>query len=313
MSARADCAHRPAVRAAGAVLVRRGAELVHVVEELYLRLLRLVLAFTLIGCGLSLWFGGLSGRHTPDGLTLGIAVVAAAFACWGLTRTREVYCWLRYDRARQLTPAVFAAVAVLLNGPDSPSWWVALPLLWVVAAVSSTRLTLAAACITALAYATGSLLGGEALLTSGETGILAAAVGLVANTMVGKLAAEVAARFMLHLHRLQCELAGHRPPPLKVVALQLRGVAESVEPTALRASAQPRRRCHLGRLTTRQLEVALLVRDGLRQAEIALCLGISPRQVERLLHEARARTGASTTSQLVAMLVTGRLAPEQGI
>ena len=65
----------------------------------------------------------------------------------------------------------------------------------------------------------------------------------------------------------------------------------------------------ISRLTARQLEVALLVRDGLRQSEIALCLGISPRQVERHLHDARARVGAATTSQLVVMLVTGGLAP----
>lgn len=53
----------------------------------------------------------------------------------------------------------------------------------------------------------------------------------------------------------------------------------------------------------------LLVRDGLLQAEIALALGISTRQVERLLASARSRTGTATTSQLVAKLVTERLAP----
>ena len=53
----------------------------------------------------------------------------------------------------------------------------------------------------------------------------------------------------------------------------------------------------------------LLVRDGLLQAEIALALGVSTRQVERLLASARSRTGTATTSQLVAKLVTEQLSP----
>ena len=62
-------------------------------------------------------------------------------------------------------------------------------------------------------------------------------------------------------------------------------------------------------LTPRQLQVALLIRDGLNQSEAAASLGISRRQVERLLGEARERAGASTTSHLVAMLVHAGLAP----
>jgi DNA-binding CsgD family transcriptional regulator len=54
--------------------------------------------------------------------------------------------------------------------------------------------------------------------------------------------------------------------------------------------------------------VLLLLRDGLRQTEIAACLGISTRQVERLLAAARQRVGAATTSQLAAMLASGALA-----
>ncbi len=64
-----------------------------------------------------------------------------------------------------------------------------------------------------------------------------------------------------------------------------------------------------GPLTPRQLEAALLIRDGLNQAETAASLGISRRQVERLLAEARERAGAATTSQLVAMLVQAGLVP----
>ena len=62
-------------------------------------------------------------------------------------------------------------------------------------------------------------------------------------------------------------------------------------------------------LTARQLEEAFLVRDGLHQDEIAACLSISRRQVERLLQQARERSGAATTSELVAMLVRSQFVP----
>ena len=61
------------------------------------------------------------------------------------------------------------------------------------------------------------------------------------------------------------------------------------------------------RLTARQLEVALLLRGGLRYAEIAERLGITPRQVARLAGQARERASAGTSSHLVAMLAQGRL------
>ena len=60
-------------------------------------------------------------------------------------------------------------------------------------------------------------------------------------------------------------------------------------------------------LTTRQLEVALLLRGGLRYAEIAERLGITPRQVARLAGQARQRASAGTSSHLVALLAQGRL------
>jgi DNA-binding NarL/FixJ family response regulator len=61
-------------------------------------------------------------------------------------------------------------------------------------------------------------------------------------------------------------------------------------------------------LTSRQLQAALLARDGLKQPEIASALSISSRQVQRLLSQARQRMGATCTTQLLAMLVTDDLA-----
>jgi DNA-binding CsgD family transcriptional regulator len=288
-------------------LIRNGAELVHLTEELYMRLFRLVLLLTLVGCGLSVWFGGLSGSGQPSALTLAFATLGVAFVAVGFWRSTRVYCWLRFNRWRQLSPAVIAVAAVALNGPDSPSWWVALPLLWVIADVSSTSLALLASTVTAGAYVAGTVLGGEALIHHGDAGILAAAVALVVNTMIGRLIAEVFARFVLHLHRLAQEPANDPEPARRVPNLTGPAPPAPTKRVVPPAAASAQRALSL---TARQLEVALLARDGLLQSEIAACLGISRRQVERLLGDARERTGAATTSQLVAMLVRSRLAPD---
>jgi DNA-binding CsgD family transcriptional regulator len=67
----------------------------------------------------------------------------------------------------------------------------------------------------------------------------------------------------------------------------------------------------LARWRTREISYARTFREagGASPAEIAACLAISPRQVERHLEQARDRAKATTTAQLVAMLVDGRLAP----
>jgi DNA-binding CsgD family transcriptional regulator len=223
-----------------------------------------------------------------------------------------LYCWLRRSSVRQATPIVLAVVAVGLNGPDSPSWWVALPLLWVVALVGSTPLTLAGACLAATAFVAGTLLRGHSLVHDGDADTLAAAVGLPVNAMVGRFAAERFARFVLRLHQLEHVVVDPSPAirvpnfaPSTRVRRQLPTPRRAVRPEC------PRGRRYAGlRLTARQLEVVLLASDGLRHGEIAVCLGISVRQVERLLGDARTRAHAQTTSQLVAMLVALRLAPE---
>jgi DNA-binding CsgD family transcriptional regulator len=298
----------PSSDTASRTLIQRGADLVYLTEELYLRLLVLTLLLTAIGCALSVWFGAI-GSHTSLLLTSVIAAITLAFAILGLARPRPCYRWLRHSQLRQLSPAAFAIIAVLCNGPDSPSWWVALPLLWVIAAVSSTTLSVTAATVTAVAYLAGTVLGGEPLMHNGDAEILGAAVALPGNILVGRLVAEVFARFVLRLHQLERQADAPAPPrPVRVTADP--GIADG--PTMPRPAAPPvtqKRRRSLASLTSRELEALLLVRDGLLQTEIALALGVSTRQVERLLASARSRTGTATTSQLVAKLVTEQLSP----
>jgi len=297
----------PSSDTASRALIRRGADLVYLTEELYLRLFILTLLLTVIGCALSVWFAVI-GSHTSLLLTSVIAAVALAFALLALARPRPCYRWLRHSRLRQLSPAAFAIVAVLCNGPDSPSWWVALPLLWVIAAVSSTTVSVTAAIVTAGAYLAGTALTGEPLVHNGDAEILGAAVALPGNILIGRLVAEVFARFVLRLHQLERQAEVPAPPrPVRVVTSP--GVPDHPTTPQPAPAGTPKRRRPLAHLTSRELEALLLVRDGLLQTEIALALGVSTRQVERLLASARSRTGTATTSQLVAKLVTEQLSP----
>ena len=287
-------------------LIERGADLVYLTEELYLRLFILTLLLTVIGCAMSVWFAVIGSNtslatHERD---RGGRARVAVLPC---TAT-PCYRWLRHSRLRQLSPAALAIIAVLCNGPDSASWWVALPLLWVIAAVSSTSLSFTAATVTAGAYLAGTALGGEPLVHNGDAEILGAAVALPGNILIGRLVAEVFARFVLRLHQLERRAETPAPPrPVRVVAGP--DIADNPAMPRTAPSGTQKRRRPLAHLTSRELKVLLLVRDGLLQAEIALALGVSTRQVERLLASARSRTGTATTSQLVAKLVTEQLSP----
>src|ERR1700690_4384490 len=85
-------------------LIRSGAELVHLAEELYVRLFVMVLWLTVAGCAISLWFGGIVAARDPTLLTSIVAAGGFGLAVTGLIRPREAYRWLRYDRLHQLAP-----------------------------------------------------------------------------------------------------------------------------------------------------------------------------------------------------------------
>lgn len=74
-------------------------------------------------------------------------------------------------------------------------------------------------------------------------------------------------------------------------------VRENVAPAPPRVVAEG--------LTPRQREAVELAASGLRHAEIAARMGISIHQVRRLLREARERTGARTSRELVASSLRG--------
>jgi len=299
----------PAEQALTLTRDRTGAELVHLAEALWVRIIRVGFAILIVGCALALVLGTLA-RGSPSVATSLFVGVAAVFGFAGLMRSHSAYLRLRSRCALQIAPAAFAALAVLLDGPDSPCWWIALPLLWIGAAVCSTMsLAIGSAAVTGVAFLAGTLLGGEALIGRQDAGVLPAAVGLTVYTLLACVLIDGFAGLVLGRR-------GRGRPARQPTQgpVRLTNLAARMAPATKPARAQPATQRDLrspSRLTARQLEVTLLLHDGLQQNEIAASLGISLRQVERLVAAARERCGAATTSHLVAMLAGGALEGER--
>ena len=290
---------------AGAQLVRRGADLVVLAEQAYLRLFTVCAAGVALGSLVSLWIGA---RHTSQGqepVTIALAaagVIGSAVVC---VRRERLYLWLRGGRWRRFVPVALAYSLVVINGPNSPSDWIALPCLMSVAALEPTRWqTPAVGVLGALAYVAGNLVWGAAPLGGYA---MSAAGRLIAPVAAARVTTEVFGLFMLRLHRAEQVHARRRGVPLKVRAIS--DAQPGTPPPEVSTPAPRRRRTAADRLTARQLEVAVLLADGLSHAEIAACLGISVRQVDRLVAEGRERAGAATSAELVALLIAGLLVP----
>jgi DNA-binding CsgD family transcriptional regulator len=104
------------------------------------------------------------------------------------------------------------------------------------------------------------------------------------------------------------------PPPLRVVASSpsTPGPGPSARAEhAPRPSAAATDESPLDRLTARQLEVIALLADGLRYREVAACLTISERQVERHVANAQERLGAANVNQLIAIALAAGLAGDR--
>ncbi len=283
-----------------APLIRSGADLVEVTETFYLRIFRVALCAVIVGATCDALYAEIDASVSHRAVVVVMSCVMSASVAAALRRASQVYCRLRLTQAGQAAPGLFAA-ALLLLGPYGPMWFTAMGLVLVTAVVSSLRTTLLLAVLAMTTFTAGTVIPGADFFPEGDFSRFGAAIGLVVNGLVGYAMVHWVAGFVLRLHRFDRE-----PEPLapkRVSALVEPDVAPGASP------ARSRRRPSTSRLTARQLEVVVLLRDGLHHAEIAECLSISARQVERHSREARERVGARTTSELVAMLVENRLVP----
>jgi DNA-binding CsgD family transcriptional regulator len=197
-----------------------------------------------------------------DGGDLARGVLACAFIGAGtyLARSTTFEAWGGLAAAINVGTALGFAVALV--GYEAQLLF--LPVLFVlltVASVARRRNVLVASLLTACGYVAAAVIANVDDPVRARL-LLVVAAGVVVLPLLGSV--------------LMSRLASGGPDRSRAGAPQLPG------------------------LTPRQSEVVGLVAGGMRHAEIAEQLGISVNQVRRLLQQARERTGASTTRELVA-------------
>lgn len=287
-----------AATAPSACLIRSGADLVEVTEALYLQLFSVGLCSVIVGAALDLLDAAIDPRTPHPTVVVVLSLALCAAVAVALRCPTQVYRRLRSSEVSQAVPGL-AGAALLLLGPYGPMWFAAMAMILVTAVLSSLRVTLLTAVSATAMYVARTIIPGADLFPSLDR--FAAAFSLLVVGLGGHATIQWMAGFVLRLHSFQFEAE-----PVAPRRVSARVVAEA-SPTA-RPTRSPRRPS-ANRLTARQLEVAVLLRDGLRHSEIAECLSISARQVERHVREARERVGARTASELVAMLVRNGLVP----
>jgi DNA-binding CsgD family transcriptional regulator len=229
------------------------------------------------------------GLATPTVPLAGLLVVAAPLAVW---RAADLYRGLLRTPALELAPVVIAGL--LLAYPlRSELWWPSCALLMLVAIVAPLRRTWAYCLAVLLANVGAHALAGDL----GETPAVSI-VGLwIGFGFWATLAGVFTDRIATYLIRVDVI-----PPPA--------GVEPTAPPddpapaSALSASPAP-----LEVLTGRQLEVVALLADGLRYDEIAACLSISTRQVQRHVAHAVERAGVRNANELTAVAVASGIVP----
>ena len=300
----AGASPRRSANATGGALIQSGADLVELVERLYLRLFRVALGLVCGAAVLSVIYAVLQPRDWHGGATPALAAGCAGAALATFTLGSRAYLWLRRRWFGPGLPAALGGLMLMIDGPGGPLWFVALAGIGMTAVLASPGQTVLIAIAATGCYLLGTLVPGGNLLIDHDPGRLAAAGGLTLDGLLCVAVVEWLARFVLRLHQLERELSAPQ-----LARIYVGNIGEQPTPPA----PAPRAALALPRgpslLTARQLEVVFLLRDGLHHNEIAACLSISPRQVDRLVAHARTRVGAKTTAALVALLVTGGLVP----
>ncbi len=301
-------------------LAVRGAELVAVAERFYGA--AFVAALLLVGISALAALVLLPVRPFAPGAPVTAAAVAAGAiaAAVPLAARFSAPLYVALRRRPQLQAGLVLVAAALVAHPQLSSelWWPSCAIVMALATVAPALRALTYCVPVLCASLAGHVLGGRL----GDTPAVAI-VGLwIGFPMLVATAAVVTDRLVVHLMRsLSRAPAEERPspPPRRVRAS--RPPRSSARPEPAAASVKSDRREALApvvrerarptagdRLSARQLQVAVLHADGLRQREIAACLSISERQVQRHIADAVAVLGLRNAYDLAATVVAEGLA-----
>jgi DNA-binding CsgD family transcriptional regulator len=304
MSPRDQLALRSTSEPDGA-LTRTGREVAGLAEALFLRMFVMALGGMVLMCGLVVLAATVRTTDADFPRTTALAVGLGLLAGLALRAPRRVYLAMRRRPALSLAPPILALLALAIDGVGhSPLSFAAAVSIGFPAFAGGRRWALAAATLISVgAIGTATLRTGWGALNSVGQG----AVGYFVWALVLAGLAESFAKLVMRMPHIDtpppappparfANPGGDLPPP------------EPEPPSAPIAEKSPQERSPgaMG-LTARQLQVVVLLADGLRADDIAQRLGIATSTVYRYVERAKERTGVTSRSELVALAIRERL------
>jgi DNA-binding CsgD family transcriptional regulator len=297
----------PVADSVRADLVRSGAELVELSERFYrgvfIGAIIFVTLASLAALALLPTRSSVPSNGPPVTVALTLFLIAAApLAVW---RAARLYRLFRRKPAAELGLLV-VAIALIVYPLRSELWWPACGLLMLLAALAPLRRALAYCFVVLLANLAAHAIAGD-LTTAPPVSMIGLWIGLVFWTTTFGLITERLATSILLVNVGD----DHDPPrAIRVVASTV-GVSstQSSDVSDQPTDADDVVDVGAGGLSARQLQVVALMADGLRYRDIAACLSISERQVQRHVSNAIAGLGVGTSTELVALAVTEGLVP----
>lgn len=282
------------------------AELVGVSECLYARLLACALLIEAVALGAGIAMAPFASSPRPVAVVVP-AALAAALVGWALARQPVLYRALRSAPALAAIPSLALVGLMAVGGGQSSPLYPALCVAAAVPAVVGSRrlaLSVAAAVVVArLAIETTApdTVGGR--MDIGQQAFEAVALltwALLASVLVNRFVGFVLAfNTMLPPEAVRSRSdSGPRPAPRRPSIAQRANGGQAPAGTGRRVEAE---------LTPRQLQVALLLAEGMKRGEIASRLGISIRTVDQHLSDIKERLGVRTRTGIVAELCRARL------
>jgi DNA-binding CsgD family transcriptional regulator len=323
-------------------VVRCGAELVGLSERFYGGMFVGAIVFVGLAALASLVLWPIRhpvasvGAVTPAVVATGLLVVATPLAVW---RAGTLYRLLRLRPSVQV--GLVGLAALLVAYPmRSELWWPSCAILMLLAIVVPMRQALAY-CVALLAATFGSHAVGGDLREMSAVAIVGLCIGYPFWSAAVALCTDRLAAYLL---RLNATRAPRRRAPRRVGAWTATPPADRAptaddadgatdeEPAAGASSPRllpsdpvgtPRDGAvqeptgavdgedgTIDRLTARQLQVVALLADGLRYREVAACLSISARQVQRHVAQAAERLGVNGAYELVAVAMSEGMVPD---
>lgn len=339
-------APRPApasvAQGSGSDLVRSGAELVALSERFYGGVFLGAVGF--VGLAALAALALLPVRRFAPGapvavafLATGLLVAVALLAGW---RAQQLYCALRRWPQLQLALVIVAAALVASPEMSSALWWPSCAILMMLAVVVSLPRTLAY-CLAVLATNLAGHLVAADLGDTSAVKVIGLWIGYPLWLLAITIFTDRLASGVLRVNAAGTDTAAGREPPRRVptagpepdrppapqaaevvvvsaagdeepaaravpAAVTTRRLTGDEEPAAAGAPSAVTTR----RLTARQLQVVALLADGLRHREVAACLSISERQVQRHIADAVARLGLRSAYELAAVAVSEGIVPD---